>query len=636
MGKQNVHEQISREEIRAFTRALLEDVRAFERIVEDGLIESGVRRIGVEQEMFLIDHTMRPALVADRVLDRLNHPQFTTELGLFNLEVNLNPYAMGDDCLWRMEQELEGLMAQVRRVANVTGTKVLLTGILPTMKQKDLTLDAMTPVRRYRELNRTMVEARGGSFNVYMKGLDELQATHDNVMFEACNTSFQIHFQVGADEFPALYNLAQAIAAPVLAAAVNSPVFLQHRLWSETRVALFQQSLDTRSGGQHARPVRQRVDFGDHWVDSAVQIFKEDIARFKVLVTADAEESPLDVLDRGALPRLAALCIHNGTIYRWNRPCYGVRDGRAHLRIEHRALPAGPSVIDEMANAAFFFGLMVALGDDYGDITKVMNFDDAKNNFFAAARYGLQARLRWIGGKTMGANRLTLEELVPKARAGLKTRGIRQRDIDRYIGVIEKRVESGMTGSQWALDSLAAMEKGSVDQKYRALTASMLDRQLTGNPVHTWGLADPDNLGDWRDHYRTVEQIMTSDLFTVDEEDLVDLAANLMDWEHIRHVPVEDSQGHLVGLVSHRAMLRLVGQGMKKAGKPVAVREIMKPNPVTVTPETSCLDAIEVMRSHGVGCLPVVTNDNKLVGIVTEFDFIDAAAKLFEEQLREG
>jgi hypothetical protein len=190
-----------------------------------------------------------------------------------------------------------------------------------------------------------------------IKGLDELRINHDNVMFEACNTSFQIHFQVGGDEFAHLYNLAQTIAAPVLAAAVNSPVFLQHRLWAETRIALFQQAVDTRSITHQARHVRPRVIFGDRWVKASVlEIFREDVARFRVLLSTDRGISPLEVLDQGGLPDLPALRLHNGTIYRWNRPCYGVRDGRPHLRIEFRALPAGPTVIDELANAALFFG----------------------------------------------------------------------------------------------------------------------------------------------------------------------------------------------------------------------------------------------------------------------------------------
>jgi CBS domain-containing protein len=635
MGDHEIHEKTPREAIRAFTRALLEDVQAIERIAEEGLIESGIRRIGAEQEMFLVDPAMRPSLSAEKVLERLNHPQFTPELALFNLEVNLNPYSFGDDCLWRIEQELEGLIAQARRAADTVGSRVVLAGILPTMKQKDLTMEAMTPKKRYRELNRTMVEARAGNFNMVMKGLDELRVTHDNVMFEACNTSFQVHFQVGADEFAKLYNVAQAITGPVLAAAVNSPVFLQHRLWSETRVALFQQSLDTRSEAAQARQARPRVIFGDHWVSSVLEIFREDIARFRVLISTEQEESPLAMLDRGELPNLRALCLHNGTIYRWNRPCYGVFDGKAHLRIEHRALPAGPTVLDEMANAAFFFGLMVSMAEEYPDITEVMSFDEAKNNFWAAARYGLHARMHWIGGESVGANRLILEKLAPLARKGLKMRKIRDRDIERYMGVIEKRVEAGRTGSQWVLDSFAAMSEGNPEQRYRALTTSLYELQKSGRPVHTWPLAEIDSHANWQDNYRTVDQIMSRDLFTVDPEDLVDLAANLMDWEHIRHVPVEDNDGRLVGLVSHRQLLRLVGRGVSGSEKPVAVSEIMQSGPVTVSPETSLLHAIELMRKHSVGCLPVVDADMMLVGVVTEYDFLNVAARLFEDKLKD-
>lgn len=637
MGKK-IQGGASSQELRAFTKALLQDVQAIERMIAEGLIESGVRRIGAEQEMFLVDRAMHPALTALDILDKLDHPQFTTELGLFNLEVNLSPQDFGGDCLWRMEQELEGLLAQAGRAAKSVESRVLLTGILPTMMQKDLTLDSMTPYPRYQQLNSTMSELRGGDFSMLIKGLDELSVNHDNVMFEACNTSFQVHFQVGADEFAKLYNLAQAVTAPVLAAAVNSPVFLQHRLWNETRVALFQQSLDTRSETHQARKAPPRVVFGERWVkDSVLEIFREDIARFRVLIADETEESPLELLDRGDVPPLSALRLHNGTVYRWNRPCYGIRDGHAHLRIEHRALPAGPTVVDEMANATFFFGLMTALGDKYDDITEVMAFDDAKNNFLLGARYGLQARMKWIEGKAMSAEKLILKELLPLARKGLRSRKVRSRDIDRYLGVIERRVKCGQTGTQWMLDSLVAMEpKSRTDERYRALTACMYERHVEGKPVHEWQLAQLDEAVDWRDSYRTVEQVMATDLFTVHPEDLVDLAANLMDWEHIRHVPVEDNEGRLVGLVSHRQLLRLVGRGMKKKEESVAVREIMTADPITVGPGIESLLAMEIMRKNRVSCLPVVKDDNKLVGIVTEADFIDAAARLLEEQLRES
>lgn len=638
MGTNDINHQADNENIRAFTRALLEDLQAIERIISEGLIESGVRRIGAEQEMFLTDRAMRPAMTAPEVLQRLNHPQFTTELAKFNLEVNLTPQEMTGDCLRRMEQEIEGLLAQARRTARETGSRILLTGILPTLTQRDLTFEAMTPEQRYRQLNSTMIAQRGGApFSMSIKGLDELRINHDNVMFEACNTSFQVHFQVGADEFARLYNLAQTIAAPVVAAAVNSPVFLQHRLWAETRVALFQQAVDSRSEAQQARQVRPRVVFGERWVkQSVLEIFREDVARFRVLLSTERGVSPLEVLDQGGLPDLSALRLHNGTIYRWNRPCYGVYEGRAHLRIEFRALPAGPTVIDELANAALFFGLMTSLSEMYDDITKVMSFDDAKRNFMAACRYGLNARMHWIGGETFTVDDLLLDRLLPSAREGLALKGVRGQDIDRYLSVLEERVRSGQTGSQWAFDSLAAMQDETLKtERYRALAASMYNRHIEGRPVHTWPFAQPQQYLDWRDSYRKVSQVMTTDLFTVGPEDLVDLAANLMDWEHIRHVPVEDTRGRLVGLVSHRQLLRLVARGIKTRSDPVAVREIMTPAPLTVGPEVETLDAIAIMRDNRVSCLPVVEDDNKLVGIVTERDFINAAAKLFEEELRE-
>jgi hypothetical protein len=312
IGTREINEKPDNEQIRLFTKALLDDLHAIERMINDGLIEADVRRIGAEQEMFLVDRAMHPAMKALDVLDRLNHPQFTTELGQFNMEVNLSPQEMSDDCLRRMEQELEGMLTQARRAANTVGARILLTGILPTVTQKDLTLDSMTPHKRYRQLNRTMMAHRGGDFSMLIKGLDELRTNHDNVMFEACNASFQIHFQVGAHEFAKLYNLAQAIAAPSVAVAVNSPVFLQHRLWSETRVALFQQSVDMRSEALQTRRARPRVIFGDSWVDDSVlEIFREDIARFRVLLSTERGESPLEMLDRGAIPKLLALRLHN-------------------------------------------------------------------------------------------------------------------------------------------------------------------------------------------------------------------------------------------------------------------------------------------------------------------------------------
>lgn len=635
MGEQDISELRDDSQMRAFTRALLEDLQALERMIRDGKIEAGIRRIGAEQELFLVDEGMRPAPVGYRMLaDLADKGSFAPELAQFNLEINLQPQVLGGNCLSAMEAELLEKIELARVEAKRYEAQVLMVGILPSLEQSQLSLENMAPIPRFHQLNRIMTELRGGEFHTYIKGIDELQVRHDNVMLEACNTSFQIHFQVAPNEFAKLYNLAQLVTAPVLAAAVNSPVFLQHRLWKETRVALFQQSLDVRSAAHQARQARTRVSFGDSWVrDSVMEIYRDDVARFRSLLSTEVDESAFAVLERGEIPKLRALCLHNGTVYRWNRPCYGIGNGVPHLRIENRALPAGPSVVDEVANSAFYFGLMSALGEEYGDISKLMEFDECKANFMAAARYGLKAQLTWLHGETFTAGELILKHLLPLARQGLEVQNIDKADSDRYLGVLEERVQKNRSGAQWMLDSLGNLAgTGTRDKRYRSISAAMIRRQADNQPVHMWDLARADESPRWADSFRTVGQVMATDVFTVHPEDLVDLAASVMEWEHIRHVPVEDSEGRLVGLVSHRALLRMVGRGGNS--DPVAVREIMTPDPVTITPKASTLGAIETMRRHKVSCLPVV-RDGILVGIVTEADFIDVAAELLEEKLRD-
>ncbi len=636
MGEHEVNEGTGDEALRAFSKAMLDDVHALEELIERGMIESGVRRVGAEQEMFLVDRARGAAPVATEVLAACNDARLTTELALFNLEANLTPRTWGGDCLRSMERELEEVLAHVRHCAEQSESQVVLTGILPTIRRGDLGLENMTPVPRYFALNRAMQRMRGKDFHVYIKGADELEITHDNVMLEACNTSFQVHFQVEAAEFADLYNCAQAITGPVLAAAVNSPSLLGKRLWHETRVALFQRSVDTRTSASTARSARPRVSFGERWVDESVlEIFREDIGRFRLLLAAEAEEDPMAMVENGLAPALSALRLHNGTVYRWNRACYGVGDGKPHLRIENRVLPAGPTVLDEMANAAFFFGLMSSVISEYGRLPEVMAFEDARKNFDQAARYGLDARFRWLGGREVPATQLVLEELLPLARQGLQASEIDGADIDRYLGVLEARVRSGQTGATWAMRSLEQMgEEGAGDAKARALVTAMLDHQGRAEPVHTWPLAEFGKTKDVRENFLRVEQFMRSNPFTVHPEDLVDLAANLMDWERIRHIPVEDDEGHLVGLLTHRALLRLVARGRSGEGTArVAVRDIMVTDVLTVTPETPTLEALELMRRQKVSCVPVVANDH-LVGIITDQDLIAVSARLLDAYLR--
>jgi len=638
MGEHNVEQEIDEGKAQRFIKALLEDLRALEYMLEHDRIESGVRRIGAEQEMFLVDRSMRPASLAVEVLERARDQRLTSEIARFNLEANLSPRVLTGHCFRQMERELKQLISHARKTAADFGADVLLAGILPTLQKSDLTLENITPVARYYQLNDSVSRLRGGPFSIHIKGLDELQITHDNIMMESCTTSFQVHVQVGPQEFAPLYNIAQAITAPVLAAAVNSPVLFGHRLWQETRLALFQHSADARSQTQTARSQPTRVGFGERWLDkSVVEIFHDQIARFRPIMITSEDENPMAMLAAGQIPPLSALRMHNGTIWPWNRACYGVTGGIAHLRIENRALPSGPTTIDEVANAAFFIGLMSGMLDEYGEISRLMTFDEAKENFFAAARHGLNAQFAWTGGTSYTAPSLILDRLLPLARYGLMKYQVDSTDIDRYLGTVEERVRSGQTGAQWTLKSLAAMDDhGAKYSGYQILASTILQRQKEGKPVHSWPVIEVTEPADWSESYQTVGQFMSTDLFTVRPDDLVDLAASVMEWRHIRHVPVEDEQGCLVGLVTHRGLLHLLTQGLSNEhARATTVRDVMKADPVTVTSTTPTLEAMEIMRTNLVGCLPVI-DDGQLVGIVTSYDFLEASARIFKQQLTIG
>lgn len=638
MGSKDVHIAVDQQELRVFTQALLRDVRALERMLDTGLIESGVRRIGLEQEMFLVDEVHRPAPVAVEALERIQDPRVTSEIGRFNLECNAAPMLFGGDCLRRMDAQITELVAIVRDAVSGLGARPVLTGILPTLRKSDLTLENMVPEPRYYALNEALTRLRGGPYVFYIKGTDELRLTHDSVMLEACNASFQVHFQVGPEEFARLYNIALAVTAPILAAAVNSPIMLGRRLWHETRIAVFQQSVDTRQTMPDMRDVSPRVSFGRSWVDDSVlEIFREDISRFKVILGRDIQEDPMEAIEAGRAPALEALQLFNSTIYRWNRACYGVGDdGRAHLRIENRVLPSGPTVRDEVANAAFWYGLVSALAEETDDVRERIDFDAVRTNFVAAARLGLDAQLEWFDGQTLPAQELICDHLLPLARRGLEAGDIDEDDIDRYLGIVNDRVASRQTGARWALLSLADMgQKGTKEERLAALVAATYERQSEATPVSEWDLAHLAEGGGMRSSYLRLEQYMTTDLVTVNADESIELVANLMDWHRIHHIPVENTDHRLIGLVSHRPLLRfLASEASKRTDGPIPVSRVMETELITGTPEMTTLEAIELMRNHRISCLPVV-QEERLVGMITEHDFMRIASVLLEEMLRE-
>lgn len=623
------------ESLRQSTKLLLRDVRALEEMLEQDMFETDVRRIGAEQELFIVDSAFRPAPLNQEILQEIDDPHFTSELGLFNLEFNADPTPFGGSCLRRLESHINNYLNRARKAASKFDANIVQTGILPTLQKEHLGLDYMTPHPRYKALNDSMTQLRGSAYSFHIKGIDEFNLEHDNVMLEACNTSFQVHFQVAPEDFARLYNIAQAVAAPVLATATNSPVLLGKRLWKETRIALFQQSVDVRRQHSHQREMQPRVSFGSQWVDESVlEIFREDISRFRLLFGAEPDEDPFEAIEEGRAPSLEALRLHNSTVYRWNRPCYGIIDGKPHLRIENRVLPSGPSTIDEVANAAFWFGLMSGVITEYEDVTKYLDFDTAKNNFFSAARYGLGAPIVWLNGKKAPAAQLIREELLPLAEAGLEKSGIDQADIDRYLGVIKRRVKIEQTGADWILESLNALgETESQIKRMATITSSIVESQTDNNPGHEWPYAElGKHSGSWKDHYMEVGQYMQTDLFTVNQNEIIDLVACVMDWQKVRHVPVEDNDHNLVGLVTHRILLKLLAEGNSDDSEELPVRDVMISDIETASPETTTLDAIELMKKSQVSCLPI-TENHKLVGIITEHDLMHVAQALLEERL---
>jgi len=632
MGAMDVFVVENKEQRKQFVTAILKDMKALEAMLDRDMFESDVMRIGAEQEFCFVDKYLRPSMVGLELLEKLDDPHYTTELAKFNLEANLDPLVFEGDALRKMEDQLQHLIEKVDEMAKLHGARVVLTGILPTIRKSDLEFENITPFQRYRALNDAMVKMRGGDFEFYIKGTDELITKHNTMLFEACNTSFQIHLQIRPKEFVDKYNWAQAIAGPVLSACTNSPLLFCKRLWEETRIAVFEQTVDLKNLNNPERELKSRVDFGTDWLkESVTEIFKYDIAYYKLLLAGHIDEDALEELRNGNIPKLRALNLHNGTIYKWNRPCYGITGGKPHLRIENRYIPSGPTVIDEMSNAAFWLGLMEGMPEDVVNIHEQLDFDYAKLNFLKAAQVGLGAQFKWTDGKNHTAQDLIVNILLPIARAGLHKVNIDGHDIERYLGVIKDRVEAHQTGSIWTQNSFTRLKKNvSVEEAVVAVTAGMVKRQQSGMPVHTWDYPTQSESGSWVNKYSYVRQVMSKELYTVQEEDQVDLVTSLMDWRKTHHVPVENEHGEVVGMISSGDIIKYHSKRVEGQESDLTVNDIMRTNVITVSADTRTVDALKLMRKNNLGCLPVV-NGKKLIGMITEFDFVCMIEHLFEE-----
>lgn len=615
MGELNVEKLSGNPDKIKYISQLTGDIVALERMLAEGRFEKKAMHIGAEQEFCLVNKNWTPSDKAVEILEELNDDQFTSELALYNLEINLEPRKLEDRCFSELHDNLKELLDKAGKVAANYDNKVLLTGILPTIGTQHLKIDFMTPLKRYKVLNEAITDIRKNDIELHIKGVDELNLKHDSILYEGCNTSFQAHLQIDPDDFEDTYNWAQAIAGPVLSICTNSPLLMGRELWEETRIALFAQSVDTRASTFVLNEKEARVGFGNHWIRGTVaDFFKDSVIRFRSLLTTDFDTDSISELDSGKTPKLRALKLHNGTVYKWNRLCYGVNDGVPHIRIENRYLPSGPTTEDEIANMMFWVGLMMGRPKAFDAIHEKMDFKDIKGNFFNAARYGMAAQFYW-DNKLISSRDLLLDHLLPMAFRGLYSMHIAPADAERYLSVIERRIKS-TNGSRWMVEGFRKLKKDyKTPDALKILTATMYERQDKNYDVDAWQLPRGDEYAVKKKH-RTVRDVMSTKIITAQESDSAELVLRMMQWKNIHHVPILDNHLDLVGLLTWSDVGHFLDEPEKLEER---VGSIMERDLITTTADTRLKKAKKIIETEPINCLPVV-HGNKLIGILTSND----------------
>ncbi|MFG3498915.1 glutamate-cysteine ligase family protein [Streptomyces sp. NPDC047928] len=503
MGEKVVAGGVDLSDRQRYRKKLQQCLAALDRLFAEERFDRPRNLMGLEIELNLAGADGLPRMMNAEVLERIASRDFQTELGMFNLEVNIAPHRLGGRVFDRLAEELRTGLGYAHRKAEELGAGIVMIGILPTIAQQDLVSANLSDVDRYMLLNTQMVAARGEDFTLEIDGVERLRCTASSITPEAACTSVQLHLQVTPARFADVWNAAQAVTAVQIAVGANSPFLFGRELWRESRPPLFQQATDTRPPELQAQGVRPRTWFGDRWVGSALELFEENLRYFPALLPICDDEDPLRVIDDGGTPTLQELVLHNGTVYRWNRPVYGVMDGVPHLRVENRVLPAGPTVDDVIANAAFYYGLVRALAEDPRPVWKRMPFADAAGNFDAACRYGIDAELRWPrpgrggGITTVPAVKLVRDELLPLAAAGLDAWGIEPADRDRSLRIIEERCRRRVNGASWQVDTYHRALEAGLDRDAALAATTRRYRELShrGDPVHTWPTGFPTPYG---------------------------------------------------------------------------------------------------------------------------------------------
>ncbi|HEY6692117.1 MAG TPA: hypothetical protein VI006_04655 [Solirubrobacteraceae bacterium] len=462
----------------------------FARMLAEARFDADRRSIGLEIELNITEETGDPALANVHVLEMIADPAWQTELAQFNIEINIPPRTLEGDVLNVLETEVRASLNNAEDGAQRAHARLLMVGILPTLTEGTLDGSVLSANPRYALLNEQIFAARGEDLHLAIDGVERLSVYADTIAPEAACTSVQLHQLVDPSAFARHWNAAQCVAGIQLAIGANSPFFFGRELWRETRIALFEQATDTRSEELKAQGVRPRVWFGESWITSIFDLFEENVRYFPSLLPVVEEEDPVEVLERGDTPRLQELRLQNGTIYRWNRPIYDVVRGRPHLRVENRVLPAGPTVVDTLANAAFYYGIVRVLADEDRPLWTQMSFSAAEENFHACAREGIAARVYWPGLGEVPAAELVLRRLLPMAHEGLDRWGVDAADRDRLLGIVERRCVDGRNGASWQADTFHRLyERLDRIDALREMTTRYRDLMHSNEPVHTWPAA---------------------------------------------------------------------------------------------------------------------------------------------------
>ncbi|WP_322857530.1 glutamate--cysteine ligase [Mycobacterium shigaense] len=488
MGEEVKRTTYDREHRREYRRKVQLSLNVFETLLAQARFDSDRPLTGMEIECNLVDADYQPAMSNRYVLDAIADPAYQTELGAYNIEFNVPPRPLPGHTGLDLEAEVRASLNDAEVKASAGGAHIVMIGILPTLMPEHFNSDWMSESVRYAALNDSIFNARGEDIPIQISGPEPLSWQATSIAPESACTSMQLHLQLAPDDFAPSWNAAQVIAGPQLALGANSPYFFGHELWAETRIEVFAQSTDTRPEELQTQGVRPRVWFGERWINSVLDLFEENIRYFPSLLPELSGEDPVAELAAGRIPHLAELRLHNGTVYRWNRPVYDVFDGRPHLRLENRVLPAGPTVVDMLANSAFHYGMLRTLSAAEYPLWAKMSFAAAQANFLEAARNGMDARLHWPGLGDVPAAELVLDTLLPMAHEGLRSWGVDAEVRDRFLGVIEGRAKAGRNGAGWQVATVHALQDGGMTRS--AALAEMLRRYCehmhSNEPVHTW------------------------------------------------------------------------------------------------------------------------------------------------------